>query len=198
MNILLLEDDIALQNSIKQFLESKGFHIYAFHNGETALQTLDANHYDLYLLDINVPGINGLELLKLIHNFNKNAKILIISASNDMDTIEKAYSHGAVDFIKKPFFLQELYYKINIFTQSHQKEKLQTTEHLTKKERQLLELLLENEANVVEYTQIEEQLYPDSPMSLDALRGLVKRLRKKLQSHTIKTISGVGYKLEKN
>ncbi len=197
MHIFLLEDDIALQSSIKMFLESKGFHVDTFYDGEVALESIDKHAYDLYLLDINVPGINGLQLLELIHNFNKNAKLLIISASNDIDTIKQAYKNGAIDYIKKPFFLDELYYKINIFAPKAQEKSLPTSEHLTKKERQLLKLLLENEAKAVEYAQIEEHLYPESTMSLDAIRGLVKRLRKKLKSHTIKTISGVGYKLEK-
>jgi len=91
MHIFLLEDDIALQSSIKMFLESKDFHVDTFYDGEVALESIDKNAYKLYLLDINVPGISGLQLLELIHNFNKNAKVLIISASNDIDTIKQAY-----------------------------------------------------------------------------------------------------------
>ena len=200
MYIFLLEDDIALQNSIKLFLESKGAHVDTFYDGESALEAIDKQSYSLYLLDINVPGIDGLKLLELIHLYNQNAKVLMISATTDIDTISKAYRLGSLDYLKKPFFIEELYYKVKILTQevSTKSQNLPVNEHLTKKEKVLLELLLTNTGNTITYEEIEEQVYTDFDMTPDALRGLIKRLRKKLIDYNIKSISGIGYLLEKN
>lgn len=198
MDIFLLEDDIALQSSIKLFLESKGFRVDAFYDGESALEAIDKQSYSLYLLDINVPGIDGLQLLELIHLYNSSAKVIIISALDDIETISKAYKLGSLDYLKKPFFIEELYYKIKIISQNHQTktETPCTTEHLTKKEKTLLELLSNHIGETVTYDEIEAQVYKETPMTTDALRGLIKRLRKKLTDHNIKSISGVGYLME--
>ncbi len=192
MDILLLEDDIALQNSIKLFLEEKGFFVDGFYDGEDVIDAIDKKSYDLYLLDVNVPNVNGLEMLKLIKNYDNSAKVIMISANNDIETIKQAYSLGSIDYLKKPFYIDELFYKINLLTY---KKRDVFTKNLAKKERQLFELLYENMEHIVSYEEIEEKIYKDTVMTQDSLRALVKRLRKKIQDYEIKNISGVGYLL---
>jgi len=200
MHIFLLEDDIALQNSIKLFLESKGFSIDAFYDGEQALEAIDKRIYSLFLLDINVPGIDGLKVLELIHLYNKSAKVLMISATSDIDIISKAYELGSIDYLKKPFFIEELYYKIKVFTKNTQmkNKNFPVTEKLTKKEQALLDLFMNYVNETVTYNDIEEMIYKDSDMTFDALRGVIKRLRKKLIGYSIESISGIGYLLKQN
>lgn len=199
MKIFLLEDDIALQSSIRVFLESKGFQVASFNDGESAFEALDEEKYALYLLDINVPGMDGLKLLELIRVYNSSAKVLMISATSDIDTISKAYKLGSVDYLKKPFYIEELYYKIQVMVQmvATQVQMLPTTQPLTKKERLLLELLVQRVGQSVAYEEIEERVYGGIAMTHDALRGVVKRLRKKIKGYVLKGVSGVGYMLQK-
>lgn len=202
MKILLLEDDMALNRAIKKVLElEKSNNVETFFDGEEALNALDTQ-YDLYIMDINVPNVNGLELLRLIHNQNTQAKVIIISANTDLNTLKKAYALGCVDYLKKPFHLEELRIKINNlkipkhFTSTIQLKNDDDT--LTKKEKDLLNLLLENQDTVVTYELIADYVYKNNAMSMDALRTLVRRLRSKLPENIIKNILDEGYSVSGN
>lgn len=198
MKILLLEDDTALNRAIKKVLElDSNNKVESFFDGKTVLSVLDYP-YDLYIMDVNVPNINGLDLLRVIHDENNLAKVIIISSNTDLNTLQEAYALGCVDYIKKPFHLDELRIKIDKLKiprkhlSSHIKLK-NDTDALTKKERDLLNLLLENQDTVVTYALIEEYVYKDHIMSMDALRALVRRLRSKLADDIIKNILDEGY-----
>lgn len=124
--------------------------------------------------------------------------MIIISSNADLNTLQEAYALGCVDYIKKPFHLAELRIKIDKLKiprkhlSSHIKLK-NDTDTLTKKERDLLNLLLENQETVVTYAMIEEHVYQDHAMSMDALRALVRRLRGKLSDDIIKNVLDEGY-----
>ncbi len=112
MKILLLEDDIALNKSIYDALVYSGYSVDTFFDGNDVIDNL-SSIYDLYIMDINVPNISGLELLNLIHNQNNQSKIIMISANTDINIIENAYNLGCIDYLKKPFHLKELRIKID-------------------------------------------------------------------------------------
>lgn len=198
MKILLLEDDAALNRAIKKVLElDSNNKVESFLDGKAVLNVLDYP-YDLYIMDVNVPQINGLDLLRVIHDENNLAKVIIISSNADLNTLQEAYALGCVDYIKKPFHLDELRIKIDKLKiprkhlSSHIKLK-NDTDTLTKKERDLLNLLLENQDAVVTYEMIEEHVYRDKTMSMDGLRALVRRLRSKLADDIIKNVLDEGY-----
>ncbi len=201
MNILLLEDDIALNKAIKKVLELDHHSVDTFIDGEKLIEILD-QRYDLYILDINVPHISGLELLDMILLQNDQAKVIMISSNTDIQSLETAYSLGCVDYLKKPFHIIELRAKINRLKISKEhlvstvKLKIQS-EPLTKKERRLLGLLLDNLALVVTYEMIENHVYENRHMSMDALRALVRRLRAKLADDIIENIIDEGYTISK-
>ena len=198
MNILLLEDDAALNRAIKKVLELDGNNmVESFFDGKTVLDTLHRS-YDLYIMDVNVPNINGLDLLSMIHDKNNLAKVIIISSNADLNTLQEAYALGCVDYIKKPFHLDELRIKIDKLKipRKHLSANIKLKNNddvLTKKERTLLNLLLENQEAVVTYALIEEHVYKDHTMSMDALRALVRRLRSKLADDIIKNVLDEGY-----
>ena len=199
MKILLLEDDIALNKAIQRVLALDHHTIDAFFDGQTLMDTLE-NRYDLYILDINVPKISGLDILTAIMLQDIQAKVIMISSNTDMQSIQKAYDTGCVDYIKKPFHIAELRAKINRFNIS--KENLYTNialkieaQPLTKKEKGLLNLLLENFAHIVNYEMIDNQVYQDKSMTMDALRALVRRLRAKLDEDIIQNVIDEGYKI---
>jgi diguanylate cyclase (GGDEF)-like protein len=198
MNILLLEDDTALNRAIKKVLElDKNNSVESFFDGQDVLNTL--NHsYDLYVMDVNVPNINGLDLLRVIHEKNNLAKVIIISANADLNTLQEAYALGCVDYLKKPFHLDELRIKIDKLKipRKHLASNIKLKNNddvLTKKERTLLNLLLENQEAVVTYELIEEHVYQDKTMTMDGLRALVRRLRSKLVDDIIKNVLDEGY-----
>ena len=197
MKILLLEDDVALNRAIKKVTQLDNHTTTSYLDGQDVLDSLSEN-YDLYILDINIPNINGLELLSLIYTKDNNSKVIIISSNSDINSLQQAYKLGCVDYLKKPFHLEELRIKIDklniepidlLFN-----VKLKGDEKLTKKEKQLLSLLLENNNEAVTYSMIEEQLYKDKSMSMDGLRALVRRLRIKLEDDMIENVLDEGYK----
>ncbi len=197
MNILLLEDDIALNRAISKVLQLDNHYVTPFIDGLKVMHGLE-NHYDLYILDINVPHVTGLELLEIILAHNPHAKVMIISSNTDLHSLEKAYGIGCVDYIKKPFHIAEIRAKINRLdiplTPINEKIKLKPgVEHLTKKEKRLLQLLLHNAGEVVSYSMIEQDVYTGKPMSMDALRALVRRLRNKLAEDIIRNVLDEGY-----
>jgi DNA-binding response OmpR family regulator len=153
--------------------------------------------------------MNGLEVLKNIKNKNPKTKVLIISANINIDLIREAYILGCDDYIKKPFDLEELIFKINRY---EKKNKLIYLEEnivfnllnkellidgnileLTKNEKNLLFLLVENLGVKVSYEQIENFVYQGESKSSDAIRSLIKRVRKKIPKEVIFNSLDEGY-----
>lgn len=198
MKILLLEDDVALNRAIKKVTEIDKHTTTSYLDGQDVFNSLNEK-YDLYILDINVPNINGLELLNLIYTKNNHSKVIIISSNTDIESLQQAYKLGCMDYLKKPFHLEELRIKIaklNIEPIDLLSSiKLKDDEKLTKKEKDLLSLLLENNGATVTYVMIEEKLYKDKSMSMDSLRALVRRLRVKLQDGMIENVLEEGYRI---
>jgi diguanylate cyclase (GGDEF)-like protein len=201
MNILLLEDDIALNKAIKKVLELDYHIVETFTDGQILLDALDQS-YDLYILDINVPHISGLELLDMILHQNDQAKVIMISSNTDEQSLQTAYDLGCVDYLKKPFHIAELRVKISRLKLS--REHLSSTvklkpdsDVLSKKEKRLLNLLLDNISLVVSYKMIENYVYENKPMTMDALRALVRRLRAKLLHDMIENVIDEGYTISK-
>lgn len=199
MKILLLEDDIPLNKSINDALTYSGYEVDTFFDGNDVIESLDTL-YDLYIMDINVPNISGLELLNLIHNQNSQAKIIMISSNTDINIIKNAYNLGCIDYLKKPFHLEELRIKIQILFSNIdaklQEITLKADATLSKKEKRFLQLLIENKNSTITYQMIDELVYEGKTMSIDGLRALVKRLRIKLEDDIIKNVLDEGYTLK--
>lgn len=112
-HILLLEDDHELGETLQELLESHNYQVDLVQSGDGAADASYDNIYDLYIFDINVPGINGLELLKSLREVDDKTPAIFISALVDLNSISKGFEVGAVDYIKKPFFPQELLIRVN-------------------------------------------------------------------------------------
>lgn len=199
MKILLLEDDIALNRAIKKITELDSHTTTPFFDGKEVYNDLSQS-YDLYILDINVPNINGLELLNLIYEKNHTSKVIIISANSDIHSLSEAYRLGCIDYLKKPFHLEELRIKISKLSSDIENlldsVKLKNDENaLTKKEKSLLILLLTNKERIVTYEMIEYSVYNEKMMSMDSVRALVRRLRAKLSDDVIVNVVDEGYKI---
>ena len=216
MKILLLEDDIALNKSICDALIYSGYDVDTFFDGNDVIENLD-KIYDLYIMDINVPNISGLELLNLIHNQTCQSKIIMISANTDINIIKNAYNLGCIDYLKKPFHLNELQLRINNIIKTRQinsmhkrlsksysfdlntRTLLFNGESLTLNRRQLqvIELLAKNRANVVTFDMFRHYIWEDELISDTTIRSEIYRLKKNLKENFIKTIRNIGYIIER-
>ncbi len=107
-NILLLEDDLVLSKETCSYLQQKGFDCDCVFDGETVFRQLRNTSYDIFLLDINVPKINGLDVCKQIRETNKSTPILMLTAYGDIQDKTDAFGFGADDYLTKPFHLDEL------------------------------------------------------------------------------------------
>ncbi len=197
MNILLLEDNMSLNKAIAKILHLDDHTVHAYHDGQAALNACD-RVYDLYIFDINVPTISGLELLELVSHQNSHAKVIVISSNTDLSTLQTAYKLGCLDYLKKPFHLEELRIKVNrldIGSRSHDLgvRLKDAVTGLTKKEKTLLDLLLEHRGSVVRYELIDTCVYGEKTMTMDGLRALVRRLRAKLADDIIQNVIDEGY-----
>ena len=213
MRILLLEDDFSLNEAIKETLENYDYTVDSFYDGMEAYSNI-SNKYDLYILDINTPSIEGLDLLSYIKKANPNSNVLMISAIINIEKIREAYKLGCDDYIKKPFEIEELLFKIeridmkekkeeliqiNSFTQYHSRKKeLFINNELcifTKNEKNFLHLLIENNDDIVDHSKIEDFVYNGESKTNDAIRSMVKRIRKKMDSELIENVLEEGYRI---
>lgn len=208
MKIFLLEDDYSLNETIKEMLEINNHKITSFYDGEVAYENI-FNSYDLYILDINIPSLNGLEILKSIKNISTKTKVIMISANINIETIKEAYTLGCDDYLKKPFDVEELILKVeklnekdtDIFLDKNAYFNLINSElyidskkvELTKREKDLLVLLLDNKGKTISYENIENFVYQGESKSSNAIRSLLKRLRKKLPKDLILNSIEEGY-----
>jgi len=213
MKILVLEDNERLLNVIKNALEKESYVVDTFIDGDDALNALE-NGYNCFILDINVPNIDGISLLELLRLNHPNTPAIIISSNHDFEKIQKSYDLGCDDYIKKPFFILELVQKVKKlcvvqkkFLQFDDTFKYDFINHilyenekeleLTKKEILFLELFSKNLHHVASYDEIIEYVWEGEETNLTNIRAMIKRLRKKLPSESIVIIKGLGYSLNK-
>jgi len=112
MNILLLEDDKILCDSLKEYLELEGYNVDVAHRGPEVFDLTFKNRYDLYILDINVPEVDGFDVLSELREAEDETPAIYISALTDIKSISKGFDIGAEDYIKKPFNPEELVIRI--------------------------------------------------------------------------------------
>jgi len=112
MKILLLEDDFTLSKEISAFFSSKEFECVPFYDGTFLLKKYFPYDYDLIILDINVPGINGIEVCKAIREIDKKTPIIMLTAFSEIEDKLSSFENGADDYLVKPFHFDELYARV--------------------------------------------------------------------------------------
>ena len=211
MKIFLVEDDKILNQSIVSIFSKLNYEVTTFNDGKEAFENLN-NSYDLYMVDINLPNVNGIELVKQIKYLNKNANVFIMSADINIDTIVNAYDIGCTDYIKKPFDIREVIAKIEhtldlipnniVFDNCGEynriektfKEKNNNIIKLTNKEALLLDILLKNNGKTVSNEKIENYVWGETFIN-GHVRQLVSKVRAKLPCNVIENHTSNGYKL---
>ncbi len=221
MRVLLVEDDPNTSKSIELMLSSEGFNIYATDLGEEGLDLGKLYDYDIILLDLGLPDMNGYEVLKKLRLSDVSTPILILSGQSDLEDKVMALGFGADDYVTKPFHKEELVARIHAIirrSKGHAQSVIRTgklsinidektveTEegsiHLTGKEYAMLELLSLRKGTTLTKEMFLNHLYGgmDEP-ELKIIDVFVCKLRKKLAAatggdHYIETVWGRGYVL---
>jgi DNA-binding response OmpR family regulator len=122
--ILLLEDDEVLASTLVEILEDAAYDVDLAKDGIIAAEYAYENQYDLYIFDINVPGMDGLELLESLRNSGDTTATIYISALVDLDSISKGFESGGDDYLKKPFLPEELLIRVDARLKNHAHDKL--------------------------------------------------------------------------
>ena len=217
MKILLIEDDIKIINFLKKGLTEEGYLVDVAQNGEDGLYLVSVNPYDIVLLDIMLPSINGFEVCKKLRSFNSNIPIIILTARDSLDDKINGLDIGANDYISKPFSFSELLARIRVQLRTKEltstKLTIDTLEldllhkkatregqfiKLTAKEFALLEFLLRNKEKIVSETTIIDNLTELNETNISNIINVyIYRLRNKIDKNfdkkLIKTIRGMGY-----
>jgi DNA-binding response OmpR family regulator len=212
--ILLLEDDLLFGETLVDLLEDDGFEVNHCPNGQKALEATFSSKFDAYLLDINVPLIDGVSLLEELRGADDNTPAIFLTSHKSKDMLKNGFLSGADDYLTKPFDSDELLLRLKALLKRSKKtepESIGKLSHnklhktisydgnaldLSKKEYDLLALFMSNiNANVTKEL-ICEELWSSSQNSSDgAIRVYISRLKQLLPQMKIENIRGIGYKL---
>jgi DNA-binding response OmpR family regulator len=221
MRLLLVEDENQLLNAYAKGLKQEGYALDMAHNGEEALDFFSINTYDLIILDLNIPKIHGINVLKQIRQSNQEIKIIIVSANRSIDQRIEGLDNGANDYMLKPFDFSELKARIrallrrdfkmqpNVFDihdfridlSLHQVFYQDKIILLTLKEYSILSYLAQHHDRIISAEELLEKCWnEDADPFSEAMRVHIYSLRKKIAEVTqrddiILTVKGVGYRL---
>ncbi len=217
LHIFLLEDDANLNETITDYLEEQGYRVDAAYDGHEAQDLLYEKRYDLLLLDVNTPGINGFDLLREARQEGVVAPAIYITSLNSVEDLETGFRSGGDDYIRKPFALKELAIRVETLIKRsfyhEQKETIPITDtlhydikngallekdqviQLGVKEGKLLKLLIKHPNEVIAHERIFKVVwdYEEDP-SDTSLRTYIKNLRKLIGKDRIVSIKKQGYK----
>lgn len=216
MKILLLEDDTILNEIIEEHLLELNYEVISVMDGSEAEEVIYDESFDLLLFDVNVPNINGFDLLKNLRKNNINIPTIFITSRDSSDDVKTGFNVGADDYIKKPFELSELVLRIENIKRLRQIDSFGQVQisidvsydynrkvikningefNLSKTEAKLLEYFIKNKNKTIsiEEISINNWVYDEMPEAT-TIRTYIKNLRKKLNSDTISTLKGIGYR----
>ncbi|QEZ47079.1 response regulator [Cupriavidus oxalaticus] len=219
MRILLAEDNVMLADSLSQALGQAGFTIDCMHDGRSADSLLCTQDYALLILDLGLPGLDGLEVLRRLRQRRNPLPVLILTAHGSVEDRVRGLDLGADDYLAKPFDLSELEARARaLIRRSHGHDHTQLAFGplhydsisrafmlhgellaLTGRERAVLEVLLLRDGRAVNKAALSEKIFGiDESVNPDAIEIYVHRLRKKLDGSgvAIVTLRGLGYLLE--
>ena len=216
MRILIIEDELKIAEVISSRLKKENYVVDINKNGEEGLDNTLTNIYDLIILDVMLPKINGFEILKQIRKEKIEAKVIMLTAKSMLDDKLTGFNSGANDYITKPFHVEELVARVNAQLRMNQNQtkkdyieagdirlNTKTNEEIEIicKEFQIIEYLIKNPNQVISKEQIYEKIWGlENESESNNLEAYISFIRKKLKSIgsevQIKAIRGLGYKLE--
>lgn len=223
MHILFVEDEAKIANFVRAGLKEQGFVVDYCDNGDEGYTRALDNEYDAIVLDIMVPGKDGLSILKNLRRKGQNVPVILLTARNELDDRLEGLNLGADDYIAKPFFVEELVARIHAVVRRTAGDRqnlvcvgplkldritreVTCNQHiveLTTREFNLLEYLMRSPGRVFTRTQILEHIWGyDFNPNTNVVDVCVQRIRKKIDSiggaGWIESIRGVGYRFRQS
>lgn len=222
MRILLAEDEVSLSKALKVILERNNYSVDQVYDGEEALSFLSADNYDCLILDLMMPKVDGITVLKTMRKEGNMLPVIILTAKSEVDDKVLGLDSGANDYLTKPFNSRELLARIRATTRSKENNEgdsilkmgntilmrdtfiLKTDSgetRLQSKEFQILELLMQNKNKLISTERLMEKIWGfDSEAEINVVWVYISNLRKKLASLDsnveIKAKRNAGYTLE--
>ncbi|HZV93142.1 MAG TPA: response regulator transcription factor [Caldimonas sp.] len=218
--LLIAEDDYAIATNLFTYFERKGYDVEAVYSGQAAMHRCSVERFDLVILDIGLPGLDGLTFLQRLRGELRVATpVLVVSARSDLSDKLAGFEHGADDYVTKPFALAEVEARVRALLNRARGASIDPVRRLgrlafdvregearvgdalvrlTPKAAQLLDLLLRYPGQLVRRAEIEKALWDDEVANADALRSQVHWLRRALAEagfDGIETVHGVGYRI---
>ncbi|MDR3437785.1 response regulator [Telmatospirillum sp.] len=221
MRILLVEDNVELANWIAKLLRSDNFAVDCVYDGEDADHALRVNEFSLVILDLSLPKMDGLEVLRRLRQRNNSVPVIILTANSSLRGRVSGLDEGADDYLAKPFEIAELEARIRVQLRRSANRAAPVIEYgdvaldtrtrefslagkplvLTPREHAVLEYLIHKAGRTVSKAQISESVFDfDDDADQSAIEVYVHRLRKKLEGSRvqIRTLRGLGYALQYN
>jgi DNA-binding response OmpR family regulator len=220
MHLLLIEDNPDLAGNLSDYLESRRHSVDIVHNGLSGLQFALENRYDVIILDLMLPGMDGLEVCQRLRNAGHDTPVLMLTARDTLSNKLEGFDAGADDYLVKPFAMPELEARLTVLARRGNGERMRSTYSLLdlrfdpaslRVERggrrlelppiplRILGLLLRRSPAVVSRREIEHEIWGDEPPDSDALRAHIHALRATLDGGSdtplLHTVRGIGYQL---
>ncbi len=218
MRLLLVEDDLLLGDGISAGLKQDGYTVDWVQDGESADHALQSEHFDILVLDINLPRLSGIDVLKRLRDRRSAVPVLLLTARDTITDRVQGLDCGADDYLTKPFDLNELNARLRallrrssgratpllvngliVLDPAARRVTLDGQEiELSQREFVLLQAFLDNLGRVLSRTRLEQMLYGwEVEVESNTLEVHIHHLRKKLTTTLIRTVRGVGYAMEK-
>lgn len=216
MHIIIIEDEPDIANTLKIYLEKQGYAVDVKYDGNSGFSALKLNQYDCCILDLNLPGKDGMEIIHDIREIGNLVPVIMLTARSQIYDKLDGFKHGADDYITKPFHLAEVLARVeavirrfsenkstNLFfgeyeLYPHQNRAIREDEviELSTKEMRLLEYLVRHQNRIISAEELLEHVWDESvDIFSDTVKTHIKTLRKKIDpdKKLIKTIKGKGY-----
>ena len=218
MHLLLVEDDLMLGEALQEALSPRSYVVDWVKDGASALRALATQEFDLMVLDIGLPDIDGLSVLKTLRKEKKDIPVLLLTARDTLSDKVTGLDAGADDYLLKPFDLDELLARLRAISRRasgrsaaqiiHGKLTINPDDQslsyngqavsLARREYMLLIKLIENAGRILSREQLEQSLYGwTDDVESNALEVHIHHLRKKISNDLIRTVRGVGYVIDK-
>ncbi len=213
LNVLIVEDDEMTSYALKQSLILHCHHVDVANNGMLGFEMFETNRHDVVIADINLPEMNGLEMVAAMHSIAPHLPVIIMTSYDNSENIAESIHQRAYSYLRKPIQINDLQTTLLMATKdicihcvSLHDNYTYDIEHkllknagktitLTKSERELLHLLVLNINQTIDYLTIENYVWKEKSMSIQSLRMCIKKIRNKTYPEIIENVSGYGYRV---
>jgi len=215
IHVLIVEDDEMTAFALRQSLGMHCKRVDVAKDGIEGFEMFESYKPDIVISDINLPEMNGLDMVHSMHEVSPHLPVIIITSYDSKEHISQSINEGAYSYLRKPVSIEDLQttllmatkdiYNFHVYLENgyiydknskQLKDKDQNTINLTRLEREIIHLLISNIDKVVDYSVIESYAWQEKSMSIEALRMRIKKIRQKTYNNIIENVSGCGYKIK--